>query len=275
MLLARASHAAAHPRRLLYVGASPRSPLLVSEDAEGRRWLQFGWDGPPQSLVWPGRPLRLELPYAQAMAAGLAFVPEPQRLLVVGVGGGALPMFLREVLPEAHIDAVDVNAEVLEVARCYFGLREDARLRTHVADGRRFIEAPGPAYDAVFLDAYGARSIPRHLVTAEFLAAVQARLAPGGVVVSNVWTAPNPLFPAMFRTYQERFARLFIHDVAETANRIIVGLPPGGRLSRRALKARVGRLAWERGVPFDLRARVARPWRGDEAAAPALRDTRG
>lgn len=272
-LLARATHDFAHPRRVLYVGHAPRNPLLVSEDAEGRRWLQFGWDGPPQSVVWPGHPLHLELPYTHAVAAGLAFVREPRRALVVGVGGGALPMFLRAVLPGAHIDAVDVHPEVLEVARRYFGLREDAALHTHVADGRSFIETPGPAYDVILLDAYGARSIPRHLVTAEFLRAVLARLAPGGAVVSNVWTAPNPLFPAMFRTYQACFARLYTYDVAETANRIIVGLPPGGRLSRRALKARATQLAHERDLPFDLRARVARPWHREDAEAVVLHDS--
>ena len=191
-LLLAGSHAFGAPR-VLYETHSDYNEIRVTEDAGGRRALRFE-RGALQSLIRPGEPLRLELPYTQLAMAGLAFVPRPQRLLVVGMGGGAMPMFLRAVLPRAHIDVVDIDPEVVAVARRFFGFREDARMKAHVADGRRFIEAAGPAYDVIFLDAFGPSSIPEHLATREFLAAVRARLTPKGVVVSNVWQQPSPVF---------------------------------------------------------------------------------
>lgn len=247
----------AWPRTVLHVGRSAESRFIVTQDGEGRRYLQFDWDGPFQSVVGQGFPLRLELPYTQAVVAGLAFVEAPRRVLVVGVGGGTIPMFLRAVLPQAHIDAVECDAGMLEVARRYFGFREDAALQSHVADGRRFIETPGPAYDVIILDAYGPRGLPGPLATREFLLAARARLAPGGAVVSNVVRTPNRFFHAMVRTWQACFAQLYAFDVEETANRILVALAHPEKPGRGMLKARAERLARSRGVPFSLRALVA------------------
>jgi spermidine synthase len=256
-LLGRVAHALSHPRTVLHVGRPPEGRIIVTQDGAGRRYLQFDWEGPYQSVVGPGFPLKLELPYTRAVVAGLAFVEAPRRILVVGVGGGTVPMFLRAALPRAHIDAVDSDAGMLDVARRYFGFREDSALQAHVTDGRRFIETPGPPYDVIILDAYGPRGIPRPLATREFLLATRARLAPGGAVVGNVVRTPNPAFPAMVRTYQACFEQLYAFDVAETANRILVALAHPDKPSRAALKTRAERLARSRGIPFSLRALMA------------------
>ncbi|MCY1015018.1 spermidine synthase [Pyxidicoccus sp. MSG2] len=256
-LLSRQARALAWPRTVLHVGRPPESRVIVTQDGAGRRYLQFEWDGPYQSVVGQGFPLRLELPYTQAVVAGLAFVEAPRRILVVGVGGGAIPMFLRAVLPKAHIDAVESDAGMLDVARRYFGFREDSALQSHVADGRRFIETPGPLYDVIILDAYGPRGIPGPLATRQFLLATRARLAPGGAVVSNVVRTPNPFFHAMVRTWHASFAQLHAFDVEETANCILVALAHPEKLARGMVKARAERLTRSRGIPFSLRARVA------------------
>ena len=245
-------------REVLFEGESAYNSILVSEDSEGRRYLQFEPGGPLQSVVTPGRPLQLELAYTRMMVAGLAFVPEPRRILVVGLGGGSLPMFLHTLLPEARIDVVEINPDVVAVARRYFGFQEDALLRVFVDDGRRFIESPGPRYDLIFLDAYGPRSIPEHLATREFLATARARLSEGGAVVGNVWESSRPLFDSMVRTYQASFPQLHTLDVPASANRILVGLAHPERHSRADLEARAEQLEREQGVPFDLSGLVAR-----------------
>ncbi|WP_223754859.1 spermidine synthase [Myxococcus sp. RHSTA-1-4] len=271
MAQARVARAFEHPRKVLHVAKSSAGLLIVSEDEEGRRYLQFGWLGASQSVVWPGFPLRLESDYTRAMVAALAFVAEPRRILVVGVGGGAIPMFLRTVLPEAHIDAVDLHPEVLDVARRYFGFREDAALHAHVADARRFIATPGPPYDAILLDAYGPRGIPPALATREFLQATRARLAPGGVVIGNVLRFPGKWNSSMARTWQESFAQLHAFTVEESANQILVGLPDAKKRSRAELNARAEQLTREWGVAFSLRSRVARRYQG---SAPPGRGAR-
>ncbi|WP_164002301.1 fused MFS/spermidine synthase [Pyxidicoccus caerfyrddinensis] len=250
--------AAASPRAVLYEKQSPYTFIAVTEDAEGLRYLQFDQTGALQSVVRPGHPLELELPYTQVSMVGLAFVPAPKRILVVGLGGGAMPMFLRAVVPGARIDVVDIDPDVVDVAKRYFGFREDDHLRAHVADGRRFVEAAGPPYDLIFLDAYGPDSIPQHLATVEFLTSVRARLAKGGAVVGNLWEdPPNARFDAMVRTWQVGFTRLYTFDVRGSANRILVGVQRAEKQSRAALESRAETLERAKSIPFDLSALVA------------------
>jgi spermidine synthase len=267
LLLAGGSAASAP--RVLYEKQSPYSFIRVTEDGEGRRSLRFDRSGALQSQVRPGEPLRLEIGYTQVAMAGLTFVPAPKRLLVVGMGGGAMPMFLRAVLPNAYIDTVDIDPDVVDVAKRFFGFQEDARMHAHVADGRRFIEEKRPAYDIIFLDAFGPLSIPEHMGTREFLLAVRARLAPGGVVVSNVWQEPNPLYPSMVRTYKDAFPRLLTFDVPQGSNRILVGLTRPRAPSLAVLEARAERLERQRHVPFDLSALVRFGYE-DPAGWPAI-----
>lgn len=212
---------AARAPGVLFEGESAFNPLIVREDAQGIRRLYFERDGAVQSAIKPGAPLELELAYSRAAMLALALVPQPRRVLIVGLGGGAMPMFLRALFPTLEIEVVDIDPKVIEVARRYFGFREDAHLKAFVADGRAFVEKSRGGWDLVFLDAYGKGSIPRHLATYEFLRQVRGKLADGGLVAGNVWEPEwNPLYASMVRTYAEAFSSLCVVNIPGVGNRI-------------------------------------------------------
>ncbi len=125
---------------VLYEKKSEYNTVIVTEDAFGYRVLRFESSGARQSIGKPGEPGYLGFAYTKVAFVGLALSREPSRVLVVGLGGGTMPMFLRKYYPNATIDAVDIDPEVVHVAREYFGFKEDERLRAHVGDGRRFVE---------------------------------------------------------------------------------------------------------------------------------------
>ena len=62
-----------------------------------------------------------------------------------GAGACALPMALRLHFPKATIDAVDIDAEALDLGQCFFGAQEDAHLLVHHEDGVKFLSRPGVA----------------------------------------------------------------------------------------------------------------------------------
>ena len=239
---------------VIHERASPYNTIIVTEDHEGLRTLLFERRGGRQSVVKPGDPDHLELPYARVALAGLALCEEPRRILVVGLGGGTLPMFLRAHYPAATIDVAEIDPEVVDVAKKFFGFVEDERMRAHVGDGRQFIEkAPQGGYDIIFLDAFGARDVPKHLTTREFLLAVRRALAPSGVVVSNVWRpSANPLHDSMIRTHREAFDELFILDVPGDVNNILLALPRTQPLNRSELTQRARRISTAKQFRFDL-----------------------
>ncbi len=238
---------------VLYEKPSPFSTIIVTEDEVGVRTLRFEKGGARQSLVKPGDPDYLGLPYTQAAFVGLALSAEPRRMLVVGLGGGTLPMFLRKYYPQAAIDAVDIDPDVVAVAKKFFSFREDDRMRAHVEDGRKFIEKTTDPYDVIFLDAFGLDSVPPQLTTQEFLQAVRRATKPGGVVVGNLWgRRSNPLYDSMVRTYRAVFDELFILDVQAADNKILLALPRRQPLSRTEIVERARSLSAAKGFRFDL-----------------------
>lgn len=240
-------------QKVLYEKESPYNVIVVTEDDQGLRTLWFEKDGVRQSVVKVGDPDHLELAYTRVMPVGLALVEKPQRVLIVGLGGGAIPGFLHKHYPRMTIDAVDIDPDVVDVARRFFGFREDATMRAYVDDGRRFIERCRDPYDVIFLDAYGSENIPYQLATQEFLATVRRALAPGGVVVANVWDrTSNPLYDSMVRTYQEVFADLHVLDVRWTGNQILLALGEKQPIRQDGLALRATAISRQENFPFDM-----------------------
>jgi spermidine synthase len=257
---------------VLYDKASPYSRIVVSEDDKGYRMLRFEKNGPRQSVVKPGDPDYLGLPYTKAAFVGLALAAEPRRILIIGHGGGTLPMFLRKHYPDAAIDSVDIDPDVVDVSKKYFGFREDARLRAYVDDGRAFIESVREPYDIIFLDAYGNDSLPMHLTTQEFLRAVRKAVRPDGVVVGNVWSRhTNPYYDAMVRTYQEVFDELVVLGVRDAGNQILLALPRRQPLSPDQLAQLAGKVSADKRFRFDLSDAAVYRFEYAQAKSPTAR----
>ncbi|XP_070353371.1 eEF1A lysine and N-terminal methyltransferase isoform X2 [Equus asinus] len=82
----------------------------------------------------------------KAMIAGLALLRNPEllletplALLVVGLGGGSLPLFVHDHFPKSCIDAVEIDPSMLEVATRWFGFSQSDRMKVHIADGLDYI----------------------------------------------------------------------------------------------------------------------------------------
>jgi spermidine synthase len=191
-----------------------------------------------QSCINLNRPREFALSYTHMVMGGLLFTrPEPpQRVLVVGLGGGTIPTALREVLPDAVIDTVEIDPAVTDVARRFFGFKEDPKMAVYEMDGRVYVKRAireGRKYDAILLDAFDHEYIPEHLLTKEFLTEVKSLLAPGGVLVGNTFSSSR-LYDHESTTYAAVFGKFYN---LKSANRVIVARP-GGLPTMDDLKAR-------------------------------------
>jgi len=233
--------------------------VYVVEDEEGIRRLRFELHGVDQSAVKPGDPEHLVFAYMRTLVTALALRPNPKRVLIIGIGGGTLPMFLRRHLPEVHIDAVDIDPVVVAVAREELGFREDARLVVHITDGRRFVEDATDTWDLIVLDAYGQDNIPIHLATRGFLEAVKRRLAPGGLVAANLWSEHvNARYLGMLRTYEAVFPEVHVVAPQQSESRVVLAFRDMDHLTHEGLVRRAESLkrAWK--LRFDLGKLVER-----------------
>jgi spermidine synthase len=188
--------------------------IAVVEDDDSR-YLRF--DSSFQSGMYKDDPYRTRFEYADYLQLPLAYRPSTRRILYVGLGGGSAPKRTWRDFPATRLDVVELDPEVVDVAYEYFELPRDERMRVEVEDGRRFLAANDGPWDAIVVDAFYSDSIPFHLATREFLELARARLAPGGVVATNIIGAvrgrDSRLFRSMLRTYRAVFPTVAIHPV--------------------------------------------------------------
>jgi spermidine synthase len=239
---------------LLYEGQTMSGSTEVTQDVDGIRTLRFGKQGTRQSVVKMGDLDYLGLPYARSAMIGLAFTEQLNRILVLGVGAGNIPMFLRKHYSNTQIDVIDIDPQIIALAKQYFNLFEDHLLRAHAQDGRAFIENVQKPYDLIFLDAYTAAGIPKHLATQEFLLSLKKALKPSGAIIANMWSTPkvNPLYRSMLRTYQEVFQEVYTLRVPTAGNKIVIALPRLRRLTLNSIAQIAQEISAQKRLPFDL-----------------------
>ncbi|MBI2079425.1 fused MFS/spermidine synthase, partial [Candidatus Micrarchaeota archaeon] len=113
-------------------------------------------------------------------------VEEPKTILVLGVGGGTQIENMKVIFPKAQIEGVEIDKEVVEVAKHYFGLREDKGTDIIVDDARRYLKRnTNKKYDLIVVDVFRSISIPAHLASREFVAELKSHLNYGGTIIVN------------------------------------------------------------------------------------------
>jgi len=217
--------------KLIYEKVSKYHHIMVYEEGSIRTLrLGDGHDDGKQSRIDLNDPDYLLLEYTRLAFAALFINDMPLKVLIIGLGGGALPRAISHYIPEAEIDVVDIDPEVVEVAERFFMFTTGEMVRVHIGDGRTFIQkmakdSLGKRYDMVILDAFNSSSIPRHLITKEFLKEVIQVLDPKGVVAANV-LVDNRLFHSMLKTYRKVFKRCYIFMGGIAQNAVFISPGP-------------------------------------------------
>ena len=210
---------------ILHTEDSQYHRIAVVEDDDSR-YLRF--DSSFQSGMYKDDPFRTRFDYADYLQLPLAYRQTTRRILYIGLGGGSAPKRTWRDFPAMRIDVVELDPAVVDVAYEYFELPRDPRLRVETEDGRRFLAQNDGPWDAIVIDAFYSDSIPFHLATREFLELARSRLAPGGVVATNIIGAvrgsDSRLFRSMLRTYRAVFPTVAIHPVRAPGERDLTGI---------------------------------------------------
>ena len=207
--------------------------IEVSEQTEGkvkRRVLQLdstmegGMDANTGDLI---------LPYQEYWK--LALLREPAKVssaLFIGAGAFGMPENVSRDFPDAGVDVVEIDPQVIEVGRKFFKLDEFPRVNAHAGDARRFLlQNGGKKWDLIFGDAYnGIRQIPPHLATREFYQQIADHLEPQGVFIMNLIAAvtgpKSELTSGMLATVRKVFPHVEVFSVGyrrdETQNVILM-----------------------------------------------------
>ncbi len=213
----------------VYSHASPFHDIHV-EDVGHLRVLRF--ERNRQSSMYLDAPFDTDFEYPAYLHTPLALKPDAQRTLIIGLGGGTVVKRMWRDYPGMRVDVAELDPDMVEVARRFFRVPDDDRIRVFAADGRAYLETSPETYDIVIVDAFDEDRVPRPLTTEEFLRLVRDRLAPDGVVAYNFIGAPagdhSKPFRSLYKTMANVWRRVivFVADeglLTEGANLILLG----------------------------------------------------
>ncbi len=223
----------AYGETILFRADTQYHRITVTED-DMTRHLRF--DKSHQSAIDLADPFVSRIEYPNYMHLAMAVKPDAKRVLVLGLGGGAITKRYWHDYPGVSVDSVEIDPVVVDVAEKYFGLPDDPRLRTFTEDARRYVQTTDETYDVVIVDAYYSDSLPFHLTTEEFLREVKAHMAPDGVIAYNVISSAegngSDLFRSMYRTAGGVWDRLWVFPIGYGAEAIGGDLSSAGEVRR-------------------------------------------
>lgn len=132
--------------------------------------------------------------YHAAMVAGLALRFGPlKRLLLLGIGGGALAMFIRRTYPQVLLTCVDSSRSAIDLGQRHFGLQPGKHLKIVVCSAETFLRTlePSVLFDAILVDTsfsgpHDGMCAPHpSLCRRRAIRELAGRLTPFGVLIVN------------------------------------------------------------------------------------------
>lgn len=188
---------------------------ITISDEGSIRYLRL--DNYWQSARDRDNPRRTVFAYADYMHLPLIFVAKPARMTMIGLGGGTVPDRYVSDYPTVTVAVAEIDPQVAVAAQQYFSVRLGDRLSIDARDGRLHLRLTAEPQDIIMTDAYLKDTIPFHLATREFFALAKSRLAPGGVIASNIIGAldgpDSRLFRAIYKTVREVFTTVYVFPV--------------------------------------------------------------
>jgi spermidine synthase len=211
------------------------------------RMLRFDMLG-IEGIIHLENPYIVLFNYMRLQLLCLLWKSDPEHILIIGHGAGILPRIFQYLSPNTLIDVVEIDSEVVDLARKYFDFKENNLIRVFIEDGRHFIERQSSnQYDVIIIDAFTVNGrIPYALRTLECLREYLRILKSTGLVLANLPYEQKS-------RYRETYARaLFKHIYRgiRQNNYILIGLNEKAKVFYQdELQLRAGALQHSKPLP--------------------------
>lgn len=137
------------------------------------------------------------------------------------------------------IDGVEIDPDIAQLGRDYFGLDELPNVAIDIQDGRYALRTSNETYDFIGIDAYRQPYIPFQLTTREFFQEVAGHLSPTGVAMVNAGRTATDyrLVDVVASTMRSVFTHVYVIDVAGYTNSIVIGTNAPSAVANLAVNA--------------------------------------
>ncbi|XP_074492054.1 eEF1A lysine and N-terminal methyltransferase [Sebastes fasciatus] len=176
----------------------------------------------------------------EVMVAGLAMLgvgtPQnkdvPVSVFLVGLGGGGLPQFLRDFVPNVTVEVAELDPVVMQVAKECFGFRPDDRLTVTIGDGLERICAlekeGGHLFDAIMFDVdskdttVGMSCPPAAFIETSILQKVCSLLTPRGLFILNLVCRDSVLRKSVLERMSAVFPSIISRKIEGEVNEVLL-----------------------------------------------------
>jgi spermidine synthase len=214
-------------RRLIFLNA----PRVVQTEVKLVKASKKG-----KSLIVD--PKTLMSNYQMIMISTLGFLAtedrnhdNPVKILIIGLGGGSLSTYIDKHFKNVHIDVVELDKAMLDVATRWFGFESHDSLVTHIGDGIKFVHeasVKGEKWDVICVDVdnkdhhHGVACPPAEFIGRGFLGDVKKILTPHGYCLLNLVARNRAMQKTMVESLKQVFAHVLDCQLKEDVNEVVL-----------------------------------------------------
>ncbi|SER44527.1 spermidine synthase [Nitrosomonas sp. Nm51] len=228
-----------------------KGPEVIISESNGVRSLHLN-GSMVQSAMRIAEPNELELVYTQCMMGFLLFYPKPEKILMIGLGGGSLAKFVYHYMPDTRIIVAEINPQVVTVAYQYFELpQESDRFEIIIAEGGQLIAAHSISPDVIMVDGFDDDYQTPCLCTQEFYDQTRRMLNRNGILVVNLLSSDKQV-NTLLQRIERSFNGHMIAMLSEMRGNLIVFAFKNnpGRHSWKSIRKTADKLEKQFPLPF-------------------------
>nr|XP_002130342.1 methyltransferase-like protein 13 [Ciona intestinalis] len=207
--------------------------------------------------------------YSQLMVSGLAsIIQNPSdkfRILVIGLGGGTMSLFMLHCFKQCNITAVELDASVAAVAKQWFGLSNDtyeSRINITVEDGIQYVEKlanlnktseSSLLFDVIVLDAdskdttSSIRCPPINFMNEEFLSNLKYIMKNKSGFFLNLLCRDSHAKTEVIKKLKNYFPQIYKASCEEDVNEVLMCFNTNDGCMKEKLKVWLAKAAtWEK-----------------------------
>jgi spermidine synthase len=206
--------------------------------------------GEIQSEMLVSDPNFLVLSYTRTMMAFLLFHEAPERIAMIGLGGGSMPKWCYHQLPETDITVIEISPMVISLREQFYIPADDKRFHVLCGDGADYVAITEDSPEVLLVDGFDIHGQSPQLCSQEFYEDCYRALACDGVMVVNLCSPGH-------QQSIDRVRRAF-------DNRVLIVVPEDGE--NKVVFAMKGRRLWIEDEPVD---ELVKRFRADDAFIPS------
>lgn len=207
--------------------------------------------GEIQSEMLLSDPTCLVLSYTRTMMAFLFFHEAPERIAMIGLGGGSMPKWCYQQLPATDITVIEISPMVISLREQFYIPADDERFRVLCGDGADYVATTEDLPEVLLVDGFDLHGQPPQLCSQEFYEDCYRALTCDGVMVVNLCSPGH-------QQSIERIRRAF-------DDRVLVVVPEDGE--NNIVFAVKGRHRWIEDEPI---GELVKRLRADSVLSPSL-----